>query len=80
MSLHNTALAAAVEALQDAGRNVWLWGFTADGRRALVADADNDRATIAPVDAPASLGRWECSLRHLNDYADLYCERFPRRV
>ncbi|HUU58319.1 MAG TPA: hypothetical protein VMZ50_02145 [Phycisphaerae bacterium] len=77
--LYESRLAGSVEALQDAGHNVYIWGFSADGRYALVVNADADQVSVAPLAAVNGLGRWECSKAHLADSIGLYAERFPLR-
>ena len=78
--LYDTPIGQTVTALQDEGRNVWILGFTEDGRRALIADGDREQVSIASVDAAGSLGRWECSLEHYHSYTDQYLPNFPRRA
>ena len=78
-NLYETPIGETVTGQQDAGREVYIRGFSADGRRALVVDSDRDTVSVAPVEAAGSLGRWECSTAHLAAYGALYAERFPRR-
>lgn len=67
----------AVVSAWDAGRNVYVWGMSEDGRRVLIVDLDGGQVSVASVDAVNGLGRWECSADHLRAYSDLYRDRFP---
>lgn len=77
--LYSTPIARRISALQDEGRNIWIAGFTPDGRYALIVDADNDFCSVAHVETVNGNGRWECRKAHYTDYASLYHERFPMR-
>lgn len=79
MDLYDSPIGRTVEALQDAGREVWVSGWTDDGARCLIIDADNNTVSVAHRDSANSLGRWECSKRHHDAHRTLYAERFPRR-
>ncbi len=74
-----TSIADRVEALQNVGRDIYIWGFTSDERYALVVDRDNDIVSVAHVNTVNSLGRWECNTAHLSDCTDIYWPRFPKR-
>lgn len=75
--LYATHVGQTVQNLQDAGRGVYVWGFTPNGTHALIVDSDNDAASVCPVDSVASLGRWETRASLVS--AAIYGERFPRR-
>jgi hypothetical protein len=77
MDFWASPLALMVDSLMDEGRNIWVWGISTDGARALIVDRDNDRVSIARSDCGTSLGRWECSTRHLGENTGVYAERFP---
>lgn len=79
MDFWTSPLADFVNSLMDEGREVYIWGISADGRRALVVDLDNDRVSVATPEAGASLGRWECSHSHLWANVRHYWDRFPGR-
>ena len=72
-------IANKVTALQDAGRDIYIWGFTSDESHALIVDKASGWVTVAHVNTANSLGRWECSVAHLGDYTDVYWPRFPKR-
>lgn len=75
-ALYSTPLGRFVEKLQDAGREVWVIGFSADHKRALIADGDNRTVSVASLARVASLGRYE---NHLDGLAAHYYEWFPVR-
>lgn len=58
--------------------DVFVWGWSVDGRRALVVNVETGTVTVAASDA-RSLGRWECSYEHLRAHVDVYAGRFPNR-
>lgn len=68
-----------VSALQDAGRDLFVAGFSEDHRYVLIVDIDNDRTTVAHVDTTFGLGRWESTLAHYRANTDVIHQRFPRR-
>lgn len=71
----DSEIALKIDKLQTSGRNVYVYGFTSDGRYALIVDRDNERCSIAPVGTVNGLGRWET-----NGTPDEYlAERFPLR-
>lgn len=76
--VEETPIAETVERLQDAGRDVWVWGWSDDGRHVLIVDNDNDQVTVAHVESMGSLGRWECSYRHLRQNVGVYVAQFGR--
>lgn len=73
-----TPIEGEIETLQDAGRNVYVAGWTDNLRYCLIVDNDNGQCSIATRYTCNGLGRWECSVNHRHDYAELYAERFPR--
>jgi hypothetical protein len=75
--LSETPIALAVARLQNAGRDIYIAGFSP--RHALVVDNDNSQVSVAPHDQCNGLGRWECSTNHLAAYPDLYLDRFRIR-
>jgi len=72
-----TSIEATVERLQDEGRNIYIWGWTPDGRRCLVVVGDE--VAIASKDSANSVGRHECSKQHLAENADHYGRWFPMK-
>lgn len=80
LDLYDTPIAVAIDARQDEGHMVYIWGFSADGRRALIVDHDHGAVGVASVHATTGSGRWECSPEHLRAYSEVYAERFPRRA
>lgn len=72
-----TPIASTVEALQDAGRDIYIAGFGA--HRALIVDNDNCQVTVAHVETCNGLGRWECSALHRITFSEVYAKRFPIR-
>lgn len=78
-ALYDTPIGDRVDALMDAGRNIWIAGFTHDGQRALIVDADNEQVSVAHVDTANGLGRWECNIDHWRHNIGTYSERFPQR-
>lgn len=77
LKLWATPIADRVDALQDRGREVWIAGFTPDGRHALVMDGENRTVSVASVASVTSLGRFECPWRDRNE--SWLLGRFPRR-
>jgi hypothetical protein len=73
-----TPIEEQISKLQDAGRNVYIAGWTENGRHCLIVDVDNGRCSIATRYTCNGLGRLECSINHRNEYAELYAEWFPR--
>jgi len=71
-----TPLERNIDRLHDEGHSVYIWGWSADGRRALVV-ANGGDAHIASYHTANGVGRWECSGRHLAAHANLYRDRFP---
>jgi len=65
-----------IDELQSAGRNIYLHGFTDNGRYCLIVDVDNDQCSVAPVGTVNGLGRWECDGRP----DEFLSARFPNRI
>jgi len=77
--LYDTPLAKRVEAWQDAGRDIYIAGFTPDGERALIVDVTGQVVTSGSLGLTSGLGRWECGHAHYWNNGDVYRARFPRR-
>jgi hypothetical protein len=73
----DSKLADRVSSYQDAGREIYVWGWTPDGRYALVIDNDHDTASVCHRDTATGLGRWETYASRLDTAA--YWPRFPNR-
>lgn len=57
-----------------------IYGYSADGRYALVIGTENVRVHAVDRDGRVNPhGRWECSVQHLADYDEVYRGRFPVR-
>lgn len=78
-SLWETPIVDVVEAWQDLGCEVWIAGFSTDGRYALIIDGDRGSVSVAPVGTVSGLGRWECTKAHHDHHSSIYTERFPLR-
>ena len=78
-ALHNTPIGRAVDKHQSDGHDVYIFGFSANGRYALVVDVEQETVSVASVHTCNGLGRWECSKLHLSSNMDLYMERYPVR-
>ncbi len=74
-----TPVAKMVDALMDQGRDVYIFGFSADGRRALIVDNSSATVSIASVDTRDGIGRWECTTAHYRAHTGEYARRFPTR-
>lgn len=75
MTPTDTPLAYNVAALQDAGHNVHIRGWTPNYRYALIVTPTD--VTVASRHTVNGLGRWECSPQHLAHCPDVYAARFP---